>query len=165
MYIMHKYPGRGLLIELRSHMEFRICFLMKIIIISTLLYSSFGIFLIGCFFSIEEDRLIEKTNHHELLKACRIMIKNRKFYKTNRPDLDFDESKGTYISFPYSLSGSKEIPNEILRLKPKYLIIRDDKVTIILRGGFSHLGIKAYMDGVTGNGDKKLIEGLWLISN
>jgi hypothetical protein len=105
------------------------------------------------------DRLIYKTNHHELLVACRQLM-NKGF-------------EGQYVcKWPDKNPEVENFPEIILQLKPTYVWIHDEGyVDIELFGGMSHYGVIAYTADFNepyerfNYGNKKLIDGLWFQSD
>ena len=105
-------------------------------------------------------RLLCKTDHQALLKACR--------------DLSKEVPGGNLKPGRYYLSGSdpapeaSEFPQPILDLWPSYVFIHDDGcVKLEMLGGLSHFGVSAYPEDYEEPfhgfeyGDIELIDGLW----
>jgi len=103
-----------------------------------------------------------KSNHDALLSACRQMLINKVKYRNDwegNPDLTegekvIDALKGI----------TPDIPKPIRELKPKYIILRENKVEIHLSGPYSQ-HIQGFKDGITGNGSIMLTNGLWYVRN
>ena len=105
------------------------------------------------------DKIIHKTDHQVLLTECRSLIKEGYrgqysfgLYGWGRIDRHPDVNK---------------FPKEIRDLKPFYLSVYDNYVSIELLGGMSHCRLIAYSENnkEEQSGGKKLVDGLWLISD
>lgn len=104
------------------------------------------------------DNLLHQTDHQALLVACRLLIK--------------EGYEGKYMNAWLDKHPDVEkFPKEILGLKPSYIYVHDDHVSIEMLGGQSHYGVVAYAEdfkepyeGYT-PGNKKLIDGLWFYSD
>jgi hypothetical protein len=106
----------------------------------------------------KQVRLLCKTNHKALLKACRELSR-----RCARGDL---KPGRYYIGYDQEPEAS-QFPQLILNLKPSYVFIDDDGwVKLEMIGGLDHFGVNAYTEdykmpswGVYG--DEELIPGLW----
>ena len=118
------------------------------------------------FFSLNRMRRIQhRVDHHALLVASQEMMRNRLTYKTK-----------TFES-PPEVSNieltDRSVPMIIRCLRPSYIVVSDDVMTIEMGGGFGHYGVVAFVQGndatnrIPGWGQKKrkLIEGLWYYSD
>ena len=95
----------------------------------------------------ERNRLLNHTDHHALLKACRDLIR---------------EYPDTTLSDPEHDTRSPEI---IRGLGASWVYVRKDEVQIELHGGFYHHGVIAFAEGNPREGGWiKLIDGLWYYS-
>ncbi len=99
--------------------------------------------------------LLYETDHKALLEACRIVLKEAR------------EGKWEYYK-QYVVRSSRDpnvdrLPEQILRLNPTYIYLRQNSIRIELVGGIHHLGVTAYSEDYEfeGHGDKKLLDGLW----
>jgi hypothetical protein len=103
-------------------------------------------------------RVLHRTDHHALLEACRTLMDT--------------EYRGQYnMRWPFRHPDAYKFPKEIQRLKPTYVIVKEETVRIELWGGMSHYGVIAYSldfrEPCSGfsYGQKKLIDGLWFYSD
>ncbi len=95
----------------------------------------------------ERDRLLNHTDHHALLKACRDLM-------ANHPEVSMG-----------SVENDPGIPEIIRRLGVSYIEIKPDHVHIEFHGGFDHYGVDAFAEGEENpRGGQKLIDGLWYYS-
>lgn len=98
------------------------------------------------------------TNHEAVLAACREMLVNRDKYRN-----DWDGNP-TLLEGDKALDSRKgitpDVPKPIRELKPDCIIIRKDKVEIRLAGPYLQY-IIGFKEGVPGQGDKMLTNGLW----
>ncbi len=104
--------------------------------------------------------LLYNTDHQKLLCACRQ-------YMENNRDL------GKIYRVKYrNLRGSRRLPDEILDLKPAYIVVEPfigEPANIaaleicMTRGPEPYIALKAYSEGYpeTIRGDRKIIDGLW----
>jgi hypothetical protein len=121
-----------------------------------------GFFLISFgIFSFTQHKRVENSNYPEILSACRNMICNIDSIKPlARKDLDWRPKY--YIRFEDN-NNDKHIPEAIRKIKPIYFIIDSSQVLLVFLGGFDHLALRAFPEGVKGYGTKELIPGLWLV--
>lgn len=56
---------------------------------------------------------------------------------------------------------SAEIPKAIRDLAPNVVVVTQDYVQIGMAGGFYYQGLIIYRKGETGDGDVKIIDGMW----
>jgi len=110
--------------------------------------------------AMKKQRLLYRTDHHELLKACREIIKSYN-------DGQFSKAKinmGFNVGEEQLTEDLKRIPKIILNLEPVYVWLHNDRVMVALIGGMDHAGVMAYLnseEAVARNSDIKLIDGLW----
>lgn len=110
--------------------------------------------------SLERQKLrqVMEADHPALLAACRAMIGQRRKYA------GLTGQTGSTIRFSWPLSGDTVTPTIVRDLEPASVEVAEDSVLLILYGGFSHLGVRAYREGhQNGGGNRQLVEGLWLI--
>ena len=100
--------------------------------------------------------LLYKTDHKALLDACREVMDNRSKYAKD-PDVHGGDSEDD--SYPNPIDPN--LPPIIRQLGASYIVAEDAHVRIELGGGFHHYGVNAYLEGAEGQGDKKLLDGLW----
>lgn len=122
-------------------------------------------FLRGCMSGginhIYKQFIFHKVNNQELLSTCRMMIRDRINYKSNRPDV---KSRPDVTTIFFEVPGaSDQVPEIINKLKPSYISITDNGMMIVLYSGLGRLALHVYPEGVKGRGDKMLTEGLWMI--
>jgi hypothetical protein len=121
--------------------------------------------------SVKKQRLLHQTDHHELLKVCRQMIKeyNNGVFSTDKIDIgEYQLSKDLNIpeiivDEEKTSKDLKHIPDIILNLKPVYVWFSSNRVMVALIGGMDHAGVTAYMNDeevVVTEDDMKLIDGL-----
>jgi len=102
-------------------------------------------------------RLLYRTDHATLLDACRKIIKDKREGKW---------PEGRYnVSFRPHPDAAK-LPETILKLKPTWLWINNERVMIEMFGGLDHFGVYAFSKGFSEAdqkkyGNKKLLDGLW----
>jgi hypothetical protein len=106
--------------------------------------------------AVKKQRLLYKTDHNELLKACReIMVK----YKNG----GFSAGKIDLVEERFS-KDIKNIPEIIMNLEPVYIWFGENTVMVALMGGLDHSGVVAYdsVDEQTARKDDiKLLDGLF----
>jgi hypothetical protein len=101
--------------------------------------------------------LLYKTDHSALLVACRKLIKDKHEGKWQ---------EGRYnVNFKPHPDAAK-LPETILKLKPTWVWINNERVMIEMLGGLGHFGVHAFSKGFPEAeqkkyGDKKLLDGLW----
>jgi len=105
--------------------------------------------------SVKKQRLLHQTDHHELLKVCRQMIKdyNKKVFSKDKINIGDDQFS----------KDIKNIPEIILNLEPVYVWFRNNRVIVALIGGMDHAGVTAYInneEAVVADDGMKLIDGL-----
>jgi hypothetical protein len=121
--------------------------------ITCVLYSGFRI-------TRESVRLMHQTDHHRLLSACRELSEN------HNPGYGKYGAVQQKIFRPTADAEKNQLPKEILRLNPRYVVIYSDgMVNIIFLGEY---GVYAYpkdyepaFEGCE-YGDDIIIDGLWL---
>ncbi len=104
--------------------------------------------------AVKTQKLLHQTNHHELLKVCRQMIKDYNKGVFNKAHISIHDA---------SLKDLKHIPEIILNLEPVYVWFSKNRVMVALIGGMGHAGVTAYMnneEAVAGDDNMKLIDGL-----
>jgi hypothetical protein len=116
---------------------------------------------VGTYLSVREtDRrtanLLYETDHKALLAVCREVMRNPSKYGTNPNVLGADS-----VDRFYPDPRDPNMPSVIRALQPAYIVAEDSHVRIELGGGFHHYGVNAYAEGTQGNGDKRLLDGLW----
>ena len=107
--------------------------------------------------------LLCKTDHQDLLEACRELLRK---VETGELNTGFYTVRGGIFS-PRSPEAS-QFPQVILDLQPRDVFIRRDKyVTMEMHGGIDHFGVHAYPDDFKEPfkgfkyGDREIIPGLW----
>jgi len=55
-------------------------------------------------------------------------------------------------------------PSPIRNMQPNWIGISHDRVHIEFGNGFEHHGLNCFPNGVVGEGDAKIIDGLWFVS-
>lgn len=103
--------------------------------------------------AIKKQQLLYRTDHHELLKACRQVI-------TLCNEGTLNQSK--IIPGEASAEDIGQVPQIILDLEPVYIWPSEGRVMVALIGGFDHAGVSAYLsDDATAEEDQiKLVDGL-----
>lgn len=102
--------------------------------------------------AVKKQRLLYRTDHDELLKACRQVIARY--------------NNGAYSKIDIRDASAKDlgqIPQIILDLEPVYVWPSENCVMVALIGGLDHAGATAYLndkEAVAGDDDLKLIDGL-----
>ena len=112
----------------------------------------------------EVRQLLYKTDHQELLVACREVMKNRRTYHVNTSRHKAEDSQETYIN-----PANEKLPEIIRKLEPRDIYVTETKIILELHGGFAHYGIFAVPKELEededarhhGSGPIKLIDGLW----
>ncbi len=104
---------------------------------------------------VKKQRLLYKTDHSELLKACRQVIAryNNGAFSTDK--IVFDDAR--------SVSDIKQIPEIMSDLNPVYIWLEKKRAVVALIGGMDHAGVYAYVDtedAVLHDDSMKLIDGL-----
>lgn len=101
--------------------------------------------------------LLYKTDHITLLNVCRKLIKEKREggWSEERYDIRFKPHPEV-----------SKLPQLILRLKPTWVFINNERVMIEMFGGLDHFGFHAFSEGFLEEdqkeyGDKKLLDGLW----
>lgn len=105
--------------------------------------------------AVKKQRLLYRTDHNELLKACREIIVQYRGGVFSHDKINIGDER-----FAQDL---KHIPEIILKLEPVYVWLEKNRVIVALIGGFDHAGVTAYADGdqaAPGTDDFKLIDGL-----
>jgi hypothetical protein len=117
--------------------------------------------------AVKQQRLLYKTDHPALLKACREAINrfNEGAFSTSKIDMWPNEllKKMTHIDRETYAKDLEQIPQIILDLEPVYLWFEENGVTVALIGGFGHAGVFADLndaDAQARDDDMKLIDGL-----
>ena len=103
---------------------------------------------------VKKQRLLHQTDHHELLKVCRQIIKDYNNGVFSKAQISIHDA---------SAKDLKHIPEIILNLEPVYVWLSKNRVMVALIGGMDHAGVTAYMnneEAVAGDDDMKLIDGL-----
>lgn len=110
---------------------------------------------------VYKNYIFHKLDRDELVSACRTIIKNRVNYKSNRPEV---KSRSDAVKIYFEVPGvAEQLPEVIRKLEPSYIKIADDSMSLVLySSGFGSLVLCVYLEGVTGDGDKMLSEGLWM---
>ena len=106
--------------------------------------------------AVKKQRLLYQTNHDELLKACRLIIKRFNDNVFSKAKIDIRDDK-----FAKDL---KHIPEIILNLEPVYVWFRKDFIMVALMGGMGHAGVIAYQEGseqIASDDSFQIIDGLW----
>lgn len=104
--------------------------------------------------AVKKQRLLHQTDHHELLKVCRQIIKDYNNGVFSKAQISIHDA---------SAKDLKHIPEIILNLEPVYVWLSKNRVMVALIGGMDHAGVTAYMnneEAVAGDDDMKLIDGL-----
>jgi len=103
--------------------------------------------------------LLYKTDHYELLRACRELASKYKLgdLESRRYDVGWWEGDPKARSFPEA----------ILAIHPSYIeIYETGRIRVEMVGGYVHFGVVAYPEGYQKAGyeqlgNKELIPGLW----
>ncbi len=106
--------------------------------------------------AIKKQRLLYRTDHQELLAACRKIIKkyNDGVFSTDKINIDHKEFENDI----------KHIPEIIINLEPVYIWLNNNSVTVALIGGMDHAGAIVYInnDQVNTRDDYiEIIDGLY----
>ncbi len=121
-----------------------------------------------CELAVKRQRLLHRTDHQELLRACRDTMKRfaEGVFATAEiyvipPELR-EQMRGT-VEYESSADNLKHIPQIILDLEPGYILLGEKSLTVALAGGLDHAGVFAYMneqEAVPRDDDMELIPGL-----
>ena len=65
------------------------------------------------------------------------------------------------FGFDYYLKSDPEVPDVLRALNPSTIRVFNDRIQFECGGAFLSFGISVFRDGVTGEGTKKLGEGIW----
>ena len=104
-------------------------------------------------------RLLYETDHEALLKACRSLMAQK---DSNSLNMDYWHVEDGEIYRIYDHFREAGLPEVIVKLDPVFIYIyKDDRVLIECVAAFYSVSVQAYPIGVTGGGDKMLLEGLW----
>jgi hypothetical protein len=104
--------------------------------------------------AVKKQKLLHQTDHHELLKVCRQIIKDYNNGVFSKSQISIHDA---------SAKDLKHIPEIILNLEPVYVWLSNNRVMVALIGGLDHAGVTAYMnnkEAVARDDDMKLIDGL-----
>lgn len=101
--------------------------------------------------------LLYRIDHAALLDACRKLIKEKREGKWQEGRYD--------VSFRPHPDAAR-LPERILKLKPTWVWINNERVMIEMFGGLDHFGIQAFSRDFPEAdqkkyGHKKLLDGLW----
>ncbi len=111
----------------------------------------------------QRQKLLYETDHEELLRACRLVLK------------ETGEGKWEYQSYNIRSNrhpDANQFPEVLLELNPSYVSIgyvgddSDPRIMIFVEmmGGLTHVGVAVYPEDYNGPlhmGGRQLIEGLW----
>jgi hypothetical protein len=89
----------------------------------------------------QREKLIYESDHQAILAACRELM-------AKWPDQAMDGE-------------DTRLPKAIQEIRPRWVRVGSESVTVELHGGFDHYGVIAFPKGLEGCGTKKLIDGLW----
>lgn len=72
----------------------------------------------------------------------------------------------TEIDLIEGMQPDDRVPMTLRNMKPGYIDVEGtNSVHVVFYGGFFHLGYAAYPEGVEGGGTRKLVDGLWLLTD
>jgi hypothetical protein len=100
-----------------------------------------------------QEQLLQRTDHHELLRACRKLMATRRSGPERPPG-----ERALYLD-----PSSESVPEVIRRLSPMRVEVADDHVRLEMGGGLFHFGVDAFPEGVDPfpePGSRRLIDGL-----
>lgn len=110
--------------------------------------------------AVKQQRLLYKTDHQELLNACRDAMKDLKARRFSRAKINTSE-----VAVDANVAEDlKRMPEAIKRLEPVYVWFEPNNVMVALMGGLGHSGVRAYAEGaapLAAEDEIKLIDGLW----
>ena len=102
--------------------------------------------------------LLYKTNHADLLSACKKLMQNK-------IDGLLDENLWEKDEFQIRINNPFDdvtIPKEILALDPAFIMIfNDNRVLIELVANYFSVSVQAFPEPIKNGGDKKLLDELW----
>ncbi|MBN2703045.1 MAG: hypothetical protein JXR23_02445 [Pontiellaceae bacterium] len=107
-------------------------------------------------------RLEIKDTYHRVVSAdfAAVLDACREMMRTMGPNGE------TEIELSESMEPDLRVPETLRDMKPSRITVNGtNSVLVVFMGGFNHLGYMAYPDGVEGGGTRKLIDGLWLITD
>lgn len=105
--------------------------------------------------TVKKQRLLYRTDHNDLLKACRGIIAQYNEGVFTHDKID--------IGNECSAKDVKHIPEIILKLEPVYVWLEKNRVMVALIGGLDHAGVRAYVNSSEATPEEdsfKLIDGL-----
>ena len=119
-----------------------------------MLYFMFGFWRFGQYATHQRQQLLHETDHPTLLVACRDLMGR------------YEHLRGAGNSGDEVIVDPQDptLPAAILKLRPTWISVARNRVTIELLGGFDHCGVHAFARGTPGHGNVELIEGLWYYS-
>ena len=143
---------------------------MKTVIIVVVSLTMFVLFMAGLRVCIqrririndENIKLLLQSNGAKILQDCRDLIRRKDLFKDDepfRPRLGFDAS--TIFLYPKVTPFSTNVPASIRYLKPQYIAIDTNKVTLCL-SVLPHRYLNAFKEGVPQHGSEKIADGLWM---
>jgi hypothetical protein len=103
---------------------------------------------------IKKQRLLYRTDHQELLKACQESIKryNAGGFSTDKINIGGDSHNKQLVQ------DLKHLPKIILNLEPVYVWFDKYRIMVALIGGFDHAGVIAYANETQVSPDDDEIE-------
>lgn len=117
-------------------------------------------------FLSERESLIEKVDKKELLQECRKLIVNRDLFEMSDTEnlriIRNEKSTVIFLTYHDGMNVFKNIPAIITKLQPGTIIINKDRIVLVLFSGHVGLSIIAFDVDIVGEGDEKLIDGLWI---
>jgi len=115
------------------------------------------------FFAINGIRIkirmhnLKVADHKAILASCRYVIEHRNEYRNDKNKWGTLYEDDVLILAPLPI----EIPESLRKLKPHYLLIREQYIIINMRLPFCRLGLIAFLPGANEYGTFKYINGLW----
>lgn len=103
-------------------------------------------------------RLEHQTDHDELLRECRFVLRTRerfRKYVANPQETDIELRSSDEIA---------ALPESLRKLHPSAVVIGTNNVLLIFAGGHVHLGVRAYAEGSRGYG-YELVPGLYMLGD
>ncbi|MGA2583008.1 MAG: hypothetical protein ABSG31_07000 [Tepidisphaeraceae bacterium] len=110
--------------------------------------------------TMQQRQILYHTNAQALLNEC-VLISNNKSHYRHDPDWH-NLSPG---DFTYPDPSDPAMPGIVAQLRPGYIVIDPNSVTLEFGGGFLHFGVTAFMNGSPGHGTLQLTPGLWYFSD
>jgi hypothetical protein len=106
-------------------------------------------------------QLLYETDHEALLQGCRSLMEQKRDNSLNMNYWFFDSPSDGGLRINGNFREA-DLPEVIVNLNPTFIVIfEDDRVLIELVASFHSVLVQAYPVGVEGDGDTKLLNGLW----